>query len=163
MPAVRMMTFMPLAGPNSAVCICFKRCGLRGWRCAGRRLSASWAHQHTIAAGEREESSQRRANFVAAFFFDHLDEHDLAAADHFLDAVAFGVVAFGAAADGFFIVLQRFHAVLGGSFLSAVCAAGASSVSTVSSMDGVAIASGFRRRFDHRLGKISRVSGFRLL
>src|SRR6202035_1375700 len=43
-------------------------------------------HQHRIAAGERQVGRQRRA-FGAAFLFDHLHQHDLAALDHLLDLV----------------------------------------------------------------------------
>ncbi len=49
--------------------------------------TAGVRHQHAIAAGEREIGRQRRA-FVAALFLHHLHQHDLAAADDFLDLVA---------------------------------------------------------------------------
>jgi hypothetical protein len=44
-------------------------------------------HQHAVAAGQRQVGGQRRA-LVAALFLDDLDQHDLPAADHFLDLVA---------------------------------------------------------------------------
>ncbi len=44
-------------------------------------------HQHAIAAGQRQVGGEGRA-LVAALFLDHLDQHDLAALDHFLDLVA---------------------------------------------------------------------------
>ena len=44
-------------------------------------------HQHAEAAGERDISGQGRA-LGAALLLDDLDEHDLAAVDDFLDAIA---------------------------------------------------------------------------
>src|SRR6202041_2947825 len=44
-------------------------------------------HQHAVAAGQREVGGERRA-LVAALFLDDLHQHDLPAADHFLDLVA---------------------------------------------------------------------------
>ena len=44
-------------------------------------------HQHTITAGQRQIGGQGGA-LVAAFLFDHLHQHDLAAGDHLLDFVA---------------------------------------------------------------------------
>ncbi len=44
-------------------------------------------HQHAIAAGQGQVGGERRA-LVAALFLDDLDQHDLPAADHFLDLVA---------------------------------------------------------------------------
>ena len=44
-------------------------------------------HQHAIPPGQRQVSGQRSA-LVAAFFLDHLHQHDLADLDHFLDLVA---------------------------------------------------------------------------
>src|SRR6185312_13691125 len=44
-------------------------------------------HQHAIAAGQRQVGGEGGA-LVAALFLDHLDQHDLAALDHFLDLVA---------------------------------------------------------------------------
>jgi hypothetical protein len=46
-------------------------------------------HQHAVAAGQRQIGGQRRA-LVAAFFLDHLDQHDLPDLDDFLDLVAPG-------------------------------------------------------------------------
>ena len=43
-------------------------------------------HQHAVTAGERQIGGQRRA-LVAALLLDHLHQHDLAAADDFLDLV----------------------------------------------------------------------------
>jgi hypothetical protein len=40
-----------------------------------------------VAAGQRQVGGERRA-LVAALFLDDLDQHDLPAADHFLDLVA---------------------------------------------------------------------------
>src|SRR5262249_43670755 len=49
--------------------------------------AAGVRHEHAIAAREREIGGERRA-LVAALFLDDLHQHDLPAADHFLDAVA---------------------------------------------------------------------------
>ncbi len=43
-------------------------------------------HQHAVAAGEAE-IGRERSTLVAAFFLDHLDQHDLPDLDHFLDLV----------------------------------------------------------------------------
>jgi hypothetical protein len=58
---------------------------LRGDAAATRRVR----HQDRVAAGEREIGGQRSA-LGAAFFLDHLDQHNLAAADDFLDLVTLG-------------------------------------------------------------------------
>ena len=69
-------------------------------------------HQDAIATGQRQISGQRRA-LVAALFFHHLHQHDLAHLDDFLDLVAprawapgladfFGHILFG---DGFDVVI----------------------------------------------------------
>ena len=46
-------------------------------------------HQDRVATGERKIGGQGGA-LVAAFFLDDLNQHDLPAADHFLDLVALG-------------------------------------------------------------------------
>src|SRR5690606_22898209 len=59
----------------------------------GRDLAADAAaagrvrHQDAVAAGQRQVGGQGRA-LVAALFLDDLNQHDLPAADHFLDLVA---------------------------------------------------------------------------
>ena len=49
---------------------------------AARRVG----HQHAIASGQRQIGGQRSA-FIAALFFQHLHENDLAALDNFLNFV----------------------------------------------------------------------------
>ena len=68
---------------------------LAGDAAAARRVR----HQHAEAAGERDIGGQGRA-LGAALLLDDLDQHDLAAADHFLDAVV-AQEARGAAGGGF--------------------------------------------------------------
>ncbi len=69
-------------------------------------------HQDAIAARQRQIGGQRRA-LVAAFFLDHLDQHDLADLDHLLDLVAARTRLLGDAdflAD--ILIGHRFNAVI---------------------------------------------------
>ncbi len=61
--------------------------GGRGDLAADAAAARGVGHQHAVAAGQGQVGGERRA-LVAALFLDDLDQHDLPAADHFLDLVA---------------------------------------------------------------------------
>ena len=86
-------------------------------------------HQHGIAPGEREIGGEGGA-LVATFFLDDLDQHDLPAADYFLDLVALGDRRAGrggagrAFAAGALAGLARFRGIFAAVFLALVLVAG---------------------------------------
>ena len=91
----------------------------RGDLAADAAAARGVGHQDGVASGQREVGRQRGA-LVAALFLDDLDQHDLAALDHFLDLVlparpegAFrNFLQDVIAADGFNDVLFDFLAVV---------------------------------------------------
>ena len=71
-------------------------------------------HQHAVTASQRKVGCQRRA-LVAALFLDHLDQHDLAAGDDFLDLVMTGKIDAAAALGlNLFISIITARTVSGG-------------------------------------------------
>ena len=70
-------------------------------------------HQHAVAAGQRQIGRQR-SPLVAALFFDHLHQHDLAGLDDLLDLIA-AYARFARRADFFRDIFlgNRFNLVIG--------------------------------------------------
>ncbi len=76
------------SGTSSSCAISFsrERSSPRGDLARDAAAARGVGHEDRIAAGQREISGERRA-LGAAFFLDHLHQHDLAALDDFLDLV----------------------------------------------------------------------------
>jgi hypothetical protein len=92
---------------------------LAGNAAAARRVR----HQDGVAAGERQIGRQRCA-LVAALFLDDLHQHDLAALDHFLDAVLLARLSRGRAIGKLFEGVLRADGIhLGDRFVRIVASA----------------------------------------